>query len=209
MNKIDKVEQRKTPYLSAYRKYLKGQNIEFDVPGHHQGGIRTDFDKIFTHIVYKNDVNCPRGMDNIMHPTGCIKEAQELFAKACGADYCKFLVNGSTSGNLVMLTSALKAHDKILLPRNVHKSVINGLILSGASPVFVMPEIDLSTEIVNQITYKEWKKIIDNNLDAKAIFVINPTYFGAVANLKKITEYAHSKNMIVLVDEAHGSHFYY
>jgi lysine decarboxylase len=209
MNKIDKVEQRKTPYLSAYRKYLKGQNIEFDVPGHHQGGIRTDFDKIFTHIVYKNDVNCPRGMDNIMHPTGCIKEAQELFAKACGADYCKFLVNGSTSGNLVMLTSALKAHDKILLPRNVHKSVINGLILSGASPVFVMPEIDLSTEIVNQITYKEWKKIIDNNLDAKAIFVINPTYFGAVANLKKITEYAHSKNMIVLVDEAHGSHFYF
>ena len=86
---INKVEQKKTPYLKAYEKYLKEHTAAFDVPGHHQGNIRTDFDKIFTHIVYKNDVNCPRGMDNIMHPTGAIKEAQELFAKACGADYCR------------------------------------------------------------------------------------------------------------------------
>ena len=209
MIKIDKTEQKETPYLKAYKKYLKGDNVEFDVPGHHQGGIRTDFDKIFTHIVYKNDVNCPRGMDNIMHPTGCIKEAQELFAKACRADYCKFLVNGSTSGNLVMLMSSLKAHDKIILPRNVHKSVINGLILSGAIPIFVMPEIDPQTEVATQVSFKERKKIIDNNKDAKAVFIINPTYFGATCDLKKITNYAHQFNMIVLVDEAHGSHFYF
>ena len=209
MIKIDKEEQRKTPYLTAYRKYLKGNNTEFDVPGHHQGGIRTDFDKIFTHIVYKNDINCPRGMDNILHPTGCIKEAQDLFAKACHADYAKFLVNGSTSGNLIMLMSCLRAHDKVILPRNIHKSVINGLILSGAIPIFLMPELDKETEIVNQITFKEWKKAIDDNLDAKAIFIINPTYFGATCNLKRVVEYAHLKNMIVLVDEAHGSHFYF
>ena len=174
---INKVEQKKTPYLKAYEKYLKEHTAAFDVPGHHQGNIRTDFDKIFTHIVYKNDVNCPRGMDNIMHPTGAIKEAQELFAKACGADYCKFLINGSTSGNLIMFLSALQANDKVILPRNVHKSVINGLILSGA--------------------------------DAKAIFIINPTYFGATCDLKKIVSYAHLHNKIVLVDEAHGTHFYF
>lgn len=206
---MNKEEQKQTPYLDAYQKYLAERTTVFDVPGHHQGKIRTDFDKIFTHVVYKNDVNCPRGMDNIMHPSGCIKEAQDLFAKATGADYCKFLINGSTSGNLVMLLTVLKANDKILLPRNVHKSVINGLILSGASPVFLMPELDKNTEIVNQISFKEWKKAIDENPDTKAIFIINPTYFGATCDLKRIVTYAHLHNIIVLVDEAHGTHFYF
>lgn len=206
---IDKEKQKRTPYLEAYERYLKENTTVFDVPGHHQGKIRTDFDKIFTHIVYKNDVNCPRGMDNLSHPTGVIKEAQDLFAEATGADSVKFLVNGSTSGNLIMLLSTLKAKDKIILPRNVHKSVINGIILSGAIPIFIMPELDKNTEIVNQISFQNWKKTIDQNLDAKAIFIINPTYFGATCDLKKIVAYAHEKNMVVLVDEAHGSHFYF
>ena len=200
MTKEEREEQRKTPYLDAYKKYIQDKNIVFDVPGHHQGKIKTDFDKIFTHIVYKNDVNCPRGMDNYMHPTGVIKEAQDLFAKACHADYAKFLLNGSTSGNLVMFLSALKANDKVLLPRNVHKSAINGLILSGAVPVFILPHIDNDTEVANQPTLKERKKAIDENEDIKAIFVINPTYFGATCDLKKLVEYAHKKNIIVLVD---------
>lgn len=209
MTDKEKELQKKTPYLDAYKKYLKEQTTVFDVPGHHQGRIRTEFDKIFTHVVYKNDVNCPRGMDNLLHPTGCIKEAQDLFAKATHADYAKFLVNGSTSGNLIMILSAIKANEKIILPRNVHKSVINGLILSGAKPIFLMPQIDPATEIVNQPTFEQWKDTIDKNPDAKAILIINPTYFGAVCDLKKIVRYAHEKNMIVLVDEAHGSHFYF
>lgn len=209
MKKIDLDEQKVTPYIDAYKKYLNEHNVAFDVPGHHQGNIKTDFDKIFPHSVYKNDINCPRGLDNLLHPTGCIKEAEELFAKACGAKRARFLINGSSSGILIMLMATLKAHQKILLPRNVHKSVINGLILSGAVPVFLMPEIDNQTEIVNQISYKEWKKAIDQNLDARAIFIINPTYFGATCNLKKITEYAHSKGMVVLCDEAHGAHLYF
>lgn len=209
MKKINLEEQARTPYIDAYKKYTDEHNIVFDVPGHHQGNIKTDFDKIFPHAVYKKDVNCPRGLDNLLHPTGCIKEAEDLFAKACGAKYARFLINGSSSGILIMLMATLRAHDKILLPRNVHKSVINGLILSGAVPVFLMPEIDEQTEVVNQITYKNWKKAIDANPDARAIFIINPTYFGATCNLKKITEYAHSKGMVVLCDEAHGAHLYF
>lgn len=209
MTTKEKNEQRQTPYLDAYSKYLKEQTTVFDVPGHHQGKIRTDFDHIFGHIVYKNDVNCPRGMDNLLHPTGAIKEAQELFAKACHADFCKFLVNGSTSGNLIMIMSAVKANEKIIMPRNVHKSAINALILSGAKPVFIMPEVDKATEIVNQPTFKQWKEAIDQNLDAKAIFIINPTYFGATCDLKKVVKYAHQHNIVVLVDEAHGTHFYF
>lgn len=209
MKDKDLEKQKKTPYLSQYKKYLEGNYCVFDVPGHHQGGIKTDFDKVFTHVIYEKDINCPEGMDNLLHPHECIKEAQELYAEATNAKYAKFLVNGSTSGILIMITSLLRANDKILLPRNVHKSVINALILSGATPEFIMPEVDRETEIVNQISLEEWKKAIDDNLDAKAIFIINPTYFGVTCDLKEIVKYAHSKNMYVLVDEAHGSHFYF
>ena len=201
--------QKRTPYIDAYKEYLSEHNVAFDVPGHHQGNIRTDFDKIFPHAVYKNDINCPRGLDNILHPNGVIKEAEELFALATGARKARFLINGSTSGILIMLMATLKAHQKIILPRNVHKSVINGLVLSGAIPVFLMPEIDKQTEIVNQISFDKWKEAIDENPDARAIFIINPTYFGATCDLKRITDYAHSKGMVVLCDEAHGCHLYF
>lgn len=208
MKTIKKTGQERTPYIEAYKKYLAEKNIPFDLPGH-EGAVHTELDKIVGHKIYTTDLNSPRGMDNILKPCGPIKEAEDLFAEACNAKYCKFLINGSTSGNLIMLMSSLQAHDKIILPRNVHKSVINGLILSGAIPVFIMPEIDANTEIAMQPTIENWKKTIDENSDAKAIFIINPTYFGSCCDLKKIVAYAHKKKMIVLVDEAHGSHFYF
>ncbi|MFA6667430.1 MAG: aminotransferase class I/II-fold pyridoxal phosphate-dependent enzyme [Bacilli bacterium] len=208
MKTIDRKGQEKTPYIEAYKKYLAEKNTPFDLPGH-EGNIRTELDDIIGHKVYEADLNSPRGMDNILQPSGPIKEAEELYAKACNADDCKFLINGSTSGNLIMLMSALQANDKIILPRNVHKSVINGLILSGAVPVFIMPEIDPSTEIAMQPTLENWKKVIDDNPDAKAVFIINPTYFGSCCDIKKVTSYAHKHGMLVLVDEAHGSHFYF
>lgn len=209
MNKKEKEEQRRCPYIEAYKKYLEEKQAVFDVPGHHQSRLPSEFNRLFGYNITKYDVNAPRGMDNLLNPKGALKEAQELFAKACHADAAKFLINGSTSGNQIMIMSTINNNDKILLPRNIHKSVISALILSGATPVFLMPEIDLDTEIVNQVSYKEWKKAIDAHPDAKAIFVINPTYFGATANLKKIVNYAHLKGMLVLVDEAHGSHFYF
>lgn len=208
MKKSDKIEQKRLPYIEAYKKYLAEKNTPFDLPGH-EGNIHTELSKICGHKIYTTDLNSPRGMDNLMKPTGPIKEAEDLFSKACNADYCKFLVNGSTSGNLIMLMSALQANDKIIVPRNVHKSVINGLILSGAIPVFIMPEIDTSTEIAMQPKFEEWKRVIDNNPDAKAIFVINPTYFGCCSDLKRLVKYAHKKGMMVLADEAHGCHFYF
>lgn len=209
MKKDDLLKQAETPYLTAYNQYLKEKSAVFDVPGHHQGKIRTDFDKVFGKSIYKYDVNAPSGMDNLLRPKGVIKKAQDLMALATGADYTKFLVNGSTSGIITMLLATLRTGDKIIMPRNVHKSAINGLILSGAIPIFINPCIDNNMDIINQNTYNEWKKMIDLHPEAKAIFLINPTYYGATLNLKKITEYAHLKGLVVLVDEAHGSHFYF
>ena len=199
--------QYKTPYLDALKAYIKEGVAPFDVPGHHMGNMDTDFKKIIGDTAYKCDVNAPRGLDNLNHPTGVIVEAQNLLAKACGADESFFLINGTSSGIIAMIMACCAAHDKIILPRNSHKSVINAIILSGATPIFIQPEYDYNLDIANQPSIDSYKKAIEDNPDTKAIFVINPTYFGAVLDLKTLVEYAHERGIIVLVDEAHGAHF--
>lgn len=200
-------EQNKTPYLDALKSYIKEGISPFDVPGHHMGNVKNDFKALVGNRVYQCDVNAPRGLDNLNHPNGVIKDAQNLMAQAYNADEAYFLINGTTSGILASILSTTGRHDKIILPRNCHKSVINALILSGATPIFVMPELDLELEIANQPSVASYEEAITANPDAKAVFVINPTYFGAVADLKKIVAIAHANNMIVIVDEAHGAHF--
>lgn len=200
-------EQKKTPYLDALKIYLKESISPFDVPGHHMGNVENDFKKLVGEMCFKCDVNAPRGLDNLNHPNGVIKEAQELMAKAYDAEEAFFLINGTSSGILAMIMAVCGANDKLILPRNCHKSVINGLVLSGAMPVFISPEFDYDLEIANQPTVESYLQAIEEHPDARAIFVINPTYFGAVADLRKLTEIAHEHNMLVLVDEAHGAHF--
>lgn len=200
-------EQKKTPYLDALKKYLKEDISPFDVPGHHMGNVPNDLKRFIGDMAFKCDVNAPRGLDTLGHPNGVIKDAQELMAKAYNADEAFFLINGTSSGILAMILSVTRAQEKIILPRNCHKSVINGLMLSGAMPVFLMPEVDLELEIANQPSFDSYKNAIDENPDAKAIFVINPTYFGAVTDLKRLVTYAHEHGMLCLVDEAHGAHF--
>lgn len=199
--------QKKTPYVDALKSYVKEGVSPFDVPGHHMGGINTEFKKLIGENAYKCDVNAPRGLDNLNHPNGVLKEAQELMAEACRADESFFLINGTSSGIIAMLMATLGANDKIILPRNCHKSVINGLVLSGGRPIFITPEFDYELEIANQPSIQSYKDAIIENPDAFAIFVINPTYFGAVLDLKELVAFAHDHNMTVLVDEAHGAHF--
>lgn len=200
-------EQKKTPYLDALKAYLKENVSPFDVPGHHMGNVDNDFKKLVGDMVFKCDVNAPRGLDNLNHPNGVIKEAQELMANAYGADEAFFLINGTSAGILAMIMATCASNDKIIIPRNCHKSVINGLVLSGAMPIFITPEFDYDLEIANQPSVKSYEDAIIANPDAKAVFVINPTYFGAVCDLTEIVNIAHAHNMVVLVDEAHGAHF--
>ncbi len=199
--------QKRAPYLEALKKYVNEGVSPFDVPGHHMGNVPNDFKKMIGEMAYKVDVNAPRGLDNLNHPTGVIKEAQELMAEAYNADEAFFLVNGTSSGIHAMIVSSCKSQEKIILPRNCHKSAINALILSGAMPIFISPEFDAELEISNQPTVEAYIKAMNEYPDAKAVFVINPTYFGAVIDLQKIVDEAHKRDMIVLVDEAHGAHF--
>jgi arginine decarboxylase len=204
-----KLDQSKTPYVDALKKYVSDDVSPFDVPGHHMGNITNAATELFGHELYRCDVNAPLGLDNLAKPTGVILESERYLADACGADEAFFLIDGTSSGIIAMILTAVKAGEKIILPRNVHKSIINGLILSGAVPVYVMPEIDNELEIANQPSLDDWKKAILRNPSAKAVFVINPTYFGAVGPLQEIVNFAHEHHMAVLCDEAHGAHYYF
>ena len=173
------------------------------MPGHKRKGQGMFED------ISRYDITEITGYDNLHHPEGIIRDSMNELKRLYHTRESWYLVNGSTVGILAAVSACRGNGYGILISRNCHKSVINGLILSGAVPIFIMPEVDKRTEIVNQISFDEWKKAIDENPDAKAIFIINPTYFGATCDLKRIVEYAHLHDKIVLVDEAHGSHFYF
>lgn len=202
-----KLDQSKTPFFDKIKAYGMSDTTPLDVPGHKLGAIQNEFREFLGSNVFRLDANAPRGLDNLAKPKGVIKEAQALAADAFGADHAYFLINGTSQGIITMIMSACKAKEKIIIPRNVHKSAINGLILSGAMPIFMKPHIDSELGIANGINISELKETIEENPDAKAVFVINPTYFGVTSNLKEIVKLAHEHDMLVLVDEAHGAHF--
>lgn len=202
-------DQSKTPLFTAIKDYIESKPIPFDVPGHKMGSLKTDLSEYIGELVYRFDINAPIGLDNLYHPHGVIKESEDLMASLFHADEAIFSVNGTTGGIMTMIVGTCDAKDKIILPRNVHKSVINALILSGAVPIFVMPDIDQETGIANGVKVEEYTRAMDENPDAKAIFVINPTYFGVTSDLEKIVMEAHKRDILVLVDEAHGSHLYF
>ncbi|HYG59037.1 MAG TPA: aminotransferase class I/II-fold pyridoxal phosphate-dependent enzyme, partial [Symbiobacteriaceae bacterium] len=139
-------------------------------------------------------------------PHGMIQEAQAIAAEAFGADYTYFSVQGTSGAIITMVMTVCGPGDKILVPRNVHKSVLAGIIISGALPVFMTPELDYHLGIAHGISVETVRTALDQHPDAKGVLVINPTYFGVAADLKAIVELAHARNVPVLVDEAHGVH---
>ena len=145
-----------------------------------------------------------------MHqPKGIIKEAQDLAAEAFGADHTFFSVQGTSGAIMAMIMAVCGPGDKIIVPRNVHKSIMSAVVFSGAIPVFIHPEIDKELGISHGITINSVKRALEQYPDAKALLVINPTYFGVSADLKSIVDIAHSYDIPVLVDEAHGVHIHF
>ena len=202
-------EQEKTPFLTALVDYVKSSPVPFDVPGHKLGSFHTDLAELVSSGAYLYDANAPIGLDNLYNAKGVLKESEMLASKACHSSACFFSVNGTSGGILTMLIGCLYSKDKIILPRNVHKSIVNGLIISGAIPVFVNPDIDEDLGVACGMKLEDVIKAMDENPTAKAVLVINPTYFGVVSDLQAIVKEAHKRNMIVICDEAHGSNFYF
>lgn len=195
-------------YIVDKLEQLRDEDIiSFHVPGHKMGKI---FDKLgYNNIlekIYTLDTTEIEGTDNLHNAKEVIKQSQERASRVFNSDKTIYLVNGSTCGIQAAIMSTCPPKSKIIVNRDCHQSVINSCILGDITPVYIDSEICRETNILKGINYSKAKEIIDNNLDAKAIILTYPTYYGETYNLRDICNYAHDKDMIVIVDEAHGAH---
>lgn len=201
--------QEKMPIYEALRRYKEMRIVPFDVPGHKQGKGNKELTQFLGEQCLSIDVNSMKPLDNLCHPVSVIKEAEELAADAFGAKHAFFMIGGTTSAVQAMVMTACKRGDKIIMPRNVHRSAINAMVVCGAEPVYVNPGVNKDLGIPLGMSYEDVKQAILEHPEAKAVLVNNPTYYGICSPLEKITQLAHEHGMLVLVDEAHGTHFYF
>ena len=201
--------QQKAPLMEALKRYRQDRIVPFDVPGHKQGKGNPALRDFLGEDCLAVDVNSMKPLDNLSHPVSVIKQAEALAADAFSAKNAFFIVNGTTAAVQGMVMSACKRGDKIIMPRNVHISAINALVLCGARPVYVNPGVNRALGIPLGMSVEDVRAAIAQHPDAKAVFVNNPTYYGICSDLKSIVQLAHEHGMLVLVDEAHGTHFYF
>ena len=206
---MDIEKQKLAPIYEALQKFRKKRVVPFDVPGHKRGRGNPELVDLLGEKCVGLDVNSMKPLDNLCHPVSVIHEAEKLTADASKAENAFLMVGGTTSAVQNMILSVCKAGDKIILPRNVHKSVINAMVLCGAIPVYVNPKINPVLGIALGMELSCVEEAIKNNPDAVAVFVNNPTYYGICSDIKEIVKLAHSYGMKVLADEAHGTHFYF
>ncbi|WP_066176387.1 aminotransferase class I/II-fold pyridoxal phosphate-dependent enzyme [Bacillus marinisedimentorum] len=204
------MSQNETPLFTGLKKHAASDPIQFHIPGHKKGnGIDADFREFIGGNALSIDLINIAPLDDLHHPHGMIKKAQDLAAAAFGADHTFFSVQGTSGAIMTMVMTVCGPGDKILVPRNVHKSVMSAIVFSGATPIFIHPELDNELGISHGITPDSVSRALEQHPDAKGVLVINPTYFGFSANLKEIVDIAHSFQVPVLVDEAHGVHIHF
>ena len=189
-----RLDQRRAPIYEALERFRQMRVVPFDVPGHKRGRGNPELTAFLGQQCVGVDVNSMKPLDNLCHPVSVIREAEELAADAFGAAHAFLMVGGTTSSVQSMVLTACKRGDEIILPRNVHRSVLNALVLCGAVPVYVNPEVD---------------KRLGISLGMKREQVNNPTYYGICSDLRAIVKMAHDAGMLCLADEAHGTHFYF
>ncbi len=201
--------QERAPVFEALEKFGKMRVVPFDVPGHKRGRGNPELAKLLGEKCVGMDVNSMKPLDNLCHPVSVIREAEQLAADAFGAANAFLMVGGTTSAVQSMVMSVVQSGEKIILPRNVHRSVMGALVLCGAIPVYVNPECDPKLGIPLGMSLAQLRKTIERTPDAKAILVNNPTYYGICSDMRSIVQIAHEYGMYVIADEAHGTHFYF
>lgn len=197
------------PLVEGVLKYFKENNLSFCMPGHKNGKgfLNTSVGKELYNNIIGMDLTEVEGMDNLHHPEGIINASQKLLSKFYGSKKSYFLVNGSTSGNMAMIFSSFNEGDKVIVERNCHRSIFNGILLRKLNPIYINSQIDSEYEAPLSIDMEHFLMQIRQNNDAKGIIVTYPTYYGTCFDLRIIIKEAKKYNMKVLVDSAHGAHF--
>lgn len=196
----------KAPIVEALKKAYENPTYQFHIPGHTKGsGTLPDFRKLVGKKALALDTTDEFDGLGTLHPaTGPIKEAQELAAKAFGAKKTFFLLNGSTAGNLALAMGLTKKGQRILTNRNCHRSVLTGMIISGAEPLWLIPERFEEWGIWGNITPESIEKQLNENNDISMVWITNPTYEGVVSDIKSISAVCKKYNVPLIVDEAHA-----
>ncbi len=204
------LDQHRTPYFQALLDYVDSGVLPFHTPGHVQGvGMDLAFREFVGDNICAIDLTPMPGIDDLLQPTESIKEAQQLAAAAWGADHSFFLINGSTSGNQCMMMTAVNPGEKIAVPRNSHKSMLGGLVMSGAEPIYMQPEVDEELRMDHCVTPETVSRTLAEHPDVAAVYLVSPTYYGVAADLATIERLVHAAGKLLLVDEAWGPHFHF
>lgn len=209
MQKAQKTVDKKikAPIVEALQCAFENPTYQFHIPGHTKGeGVYPDFKKLVGSKVLSLDTTDEFDNLGTLHPaTGPIKEAQELAAKAFGAKKTFFLLNGSTVGNLAIAMGLTKKGQKIILNRNCHRSILTGMIITGATPLWLIPERLGEWGIWGSVNPDDVEKLLKENDDVAFVWITNPTYEGVISDIKSISEICKKYNTPLIVDEAHGS----
>ncbi len=206
---MKELTQEHAPIYEALERFRKMRVVPFDVPGHKRGRGNPELAALLGETCVQMDVNSMKPLDNLCHPVSVIRDAEILAAEAFGAAHAFLMVGGTTSAVQSMVLSVVARGEKIILPRNVHRSVMGAMVLCGAVPVYVNPACDERLGIPLGMRVEDVERAIRENPDAKAILVNNPTYYGICSDLRSIVKLAHAHGMLCLADEAHGTHFYF
>ncbi len=196
----------KAPIVEALKRAYENPTYQFHIPGHTKGsGTLPDFRKLVGKKALALDTTDEFDGLGTLHPaTGPIKEAQELAAQAFGAKKTFFLLNGSTAGNLALAMGLTKKGQRILTNRNCHRSVLTGMIISGAEPLWLIPERFEEWGIWGNVTPESVEKQLKENNDISMVWITNPTYEGVVSDIKSISTVCKKYNVPLIVDEAHA-----
>lgn len=203
------MNKKEAPLYEALLEYKRSKRTSFHVPGHKNGqayassggaGILSEIMEI--------DVTEIIGTDDLHHPEGVILEAQQLAANCFGAEESFFLIGGSTVGNLSLILTVCSAPGELLLvQRNVHKSVLHGLMLAGAQAVFLQPQVDPISGLATAPTVDQITTALEKYPHAKGVLVTMPNYYGMGTDMTSLVEACHRYDVPLLVDEAHGAHY--
>lgn len=198
------MQQNRAPLWEGLKSYKNEKITRFHMPGHKAG--RAFASEWHEALSGSFDVTEVPGTDDLHHPKGIIQEAENLAAQAFGADHSFFLVNGTSCGIMAMLLAVVSPGERIIVSRNVHRSILNGLIFSGAVPAYIRPETEEKWGMALGVTPESVRQALLDYPDSKAVLLVSPTYYGVVPELKRIIDLVHSAGKPVLVDEAHGAH---
>lgn len=203
-------QQRQAPLFEAVTSYKNKRPAYFCIPGHrYEQGISREWREQVGDGIFGYDLTEAQGLDDLHAPEGAIQKAQQLMAGLYHAKESFFLVNGTTCGNEAMLLAAVRPGEKVLVPRNAHKSVLMGLVLSGAVPVWMQAEYIQQPGLWGGVRPETVEAALKEDPKIRAVCLVSPVYHGFCSDISSIADVCHEHGIPLLVDEAHGGHLYF